>query len=161
LADWYAIAAKPTRELQARDELLALDLPAYCPLRRVRLHRRGCPSVSRAYFPGYLFADCAIDGMHKIRRARQVLGVLGSCPIPFAVIMRLQASTDPWGFLIDAPLPGRSFHLDRPGAIGMLIATVQQFDNEQGLRVSVRMFGQECRSRLGRADLEGQAIRPE
>lgn len=130
-------------------------------MRRTRLHRRGCQFVARAYFQGYLFADLTASQVHRARRARHVLAVIGSCPIPFAVIARLQALIDPWGFLVDDPLPGRSFHLERPGALGDLIATVQHLDDHNRLSVSVRMFGMECRTRLTRADLEGQALRPE
>ena len=76
---WIAVATRPNAEAQAVQNLKRQGYECYCPLTRVsRRHARRSETVTRPFFPGYLFVrlDRTRDQWRPIMHSRGVRTVV-------------------------------------------------------------------------------------
>lgn len=76
---WIAVATRPNAEAQAVQNLKRQGYECYCPCTRVsRRHARRSETVTRPFFPGYLFVrlDRTRDQWHPIMHSRGVRTVV-------------------------------------------------------------------------------------
>jgi transcription antitermination factor NusG len=160
---WRAIQVQPQREFAIWKTLSGHDLPAFCPLIQVRLHRRTSPIVARPLFPGYLFVD--LDGrpirassFAIIRRCRWVIDVLGTTPISESVMDSLRVAANASANVCVSPrwMTGHSYRLKSPQALAGLLCRLEGLDSHERARVILRLFGAERVVSVRISDLEEQ-----
>jgi hypothetical protein len=143
-AQWRAIRVTTRLELAVEKRIRKrLGVETFCPYRMRRSHRRGSPIVRSAYFPGYLFADLEAVWIDEVLAVRGVRSVIGARSIPQRVMVKLIGRADAQGLIVEPLEPGRYYQLQRPGALGQLVAKVDRLDGRKRARVFLRLLGVE------------------
>ena len=158
---WFAVRAKPRREMEAEENLRAQGFAAWCPRIRKRVRHARRETVKLApLFPGYLFVQLGPEERRwtTIRSTRGVAYVVcfgGRYPeVPAAFIAELQARADANGVIAvngtqpEARLAPGDLVRVRTGALAGLLGIVERLRDADRIIVLMELLQREVRVEL-------------
>jgi transcriptional antiterminator RfaH len=142
--NWFAIHAKPRREIFAANNICALGIGILLPRVKVeRLVRGSAQQGIKPLFPGYLFARfCPENSFESVKAARGVLRVVSSgrmpIPVPGVVVQEIQDRAQEDGFIQIRPEtfePGTRVTIQSGPFEGMMGRVERELDDRKRVAI--------------------------